>query len=61
MTESIQKLKQAHRIMIGIVARRPDGPANVPIVLRLEKEISAREGVASDYQRIVQLASKDAA
>ena len=57
MAAILERLKQAHLVAVNIVAARADGSAFVPIVLRLEQEIEARQGAKSDYQRILNLAA----
>jgi hypothetical protein len=54
---SLERLENAHAIMVLIVAGNPEGRRLVPIVRRLETEIASLRSVESDYDRILQLAN----
>ena len=53
MPVSIEKLEHLGDVMKRVVRTRGDGRLYVPVVLRLEAEIAAKQNLDDDYARIV--------
>ncbi len=51
-----EELHKAYKVMIAVVANRPDGRRYVAIVKRLEQEMANLQNEESDYERILRLA-----
>ena len=61
MATTLVRLERAYDIMVRIVAGRKDGKNFLPVVLHLEKRIAAQQCTDEDYQRILDLAARNAA
>lgn len=53
MQVSIKKLEHLRDVMKRVVRAREDGRQYVPVVLKLEAEIAARQNLDDDYLRIL--------
>lgn len=61
MAKAMGRLGRAHKIMVQIVAEREDGKRYMPIVLCLEKQITAERVADDEYQGISRLAAAKSA
>lgn len=53
MNETLERLKAARRVMVGIVQAREDRVKFVPIILELERQIAAQADLNDDLARIM--------
>ena len=57
MAVSLEELEDAYAVAVRFVRKRDDGRRYVPIMLRLEHEISSRRTRDHAYERIIGMAA----
>lgn len=53
MSETLEKLKTARKVMVRLVQAREDREKFIPIILDLERQIAAQANLEDDLARIL--------